>query len=62
MSNPLSHKILVVEDDPKISDLLLNYLHANGYEGTAYYDGLKALQYVKEQHPMPSSWTGCFLV
>jgi len=51
MSNPLSHKILVVEDDPKISDLLLNYLHANGYEGTAYYDGLKALQYVKEQTP-----------
>lgn len=51
MSNPLSHKILVVEDDPKISDLLLNYLNANGYEGTAYYDGLQALQYVKEQTP-----------
>ena len=51
MSNPLSHKILVVEDDPKISDLLLNYLNANGYESTAYYDGLQALQYVKEQTP-----------
>jgi len=38
----LSHRVLVVEDDRKISDLLLNYLRASGYEAEAAYDGRDA--------------------
>jgi DNA-binding response OmpR family regulator len=38
MSDIASHRVLVVEDDRKISDLLLNYLRASGYEAAAAYD------------------------
>jgi two-component system response regulator BaeR len=44
-------KVLVVEDDRKISDLLINYLQANGYEGIASYDGLSGLRMMKERAP-----------
>jgi two-component system response regulator BaeR len=46
-----SHRVLVVEDDRKISDLLQNYLRASGYEATAAYDGRDALRMIKEQTP-----------
>ncbi len=44
-----SHTILVVEDDQKISDLLINYLKANQYRGIAAYDGRTALQFTKDE-------------
>ena len=44
-----SHTILVVEDDQKISDLLINYLKANQYRGIAAYDGRTALQFAKDE-------------
>jgi two-component system response regulator BaeR len=43
--------VLVVEDDRKISDLLLNYLRASGYEAEAAYDGREALRRIEQQAP-----------
>ena len=51
MSDAYSHRVLVVEDDRKISELLLNYLRASGYEATAAYDGRDALRMIKERAP-----------
>jgi two-component system, OmpR family, response regulator BaeR len=51
MNNSLMNKVWVVEDDTKISALLIKYLEANGYESTAIYDGNSALRLVKEKAP-----------
>ena len=51
MSDTPSRRVLVVEDDRKISDLLQNYLRASGYEATAAYDGREALRMIKERAP-----------
>ncbi len=51
MSNTPAHRVLVVEDDRKISDLLQNYLRADGYEATAMYDGRDALRMMRERVP-----------
>ena len=48
MNAHLSHRVLVVEDDRKISDLLLNYLRASGYEAEAAYDGRDALRQIEQ--------------
>lgn len=51
MSEETTYRVLVVEDDRKISDLLLNYLRASGYAAQAAYDGWEALRLVKERTP-----------
>ena len=51
MSDTPPHSVLVVEDDRKISDLLLNYLRASGYEATAAYDGSDALRMIQARAP-----------
>ena len=51
MNAHLSHRVLVVEDDRKISDLLLNYLRASGYEAEAAYDGRDALRQIEQTAP-----------
>jgi len=51
MTDIASHRVLVVEDDRKISDLLLNYLRASGYEAEAAYDGREALRRIEQQVP-----------
>jgi two-component system response regulator BaeR len=51
MTDIASHCVLVVEDDRKISDLLLNYLRASGYEAEAVYDGREALRRIEQQAP-----------
>jgi two-component system response regulator BaeR len=51
MSDMPTHSVLVVEDDRKISDLLLNYLRASGYEASAAYDGRDALRLIQERPP-----------
>jgi two-component system response regulator BaeR len=51
MSDIPSHTVLVVEDDRKISDLLLNYLRASGYEAKASYDGRDALRMIEQRTP-----------
>ncbi len=47
---PLS-RVLVVEDDRKISELLLNYLRAAGYEATPVFDGREAVQHISQSAP-----------
>jgi two-component system response regulator BaeR len=44
-------RVLVVEDDRKISDLLMNYLRMDGYEATAVYDGREAVQQISQRAP-----------
>lgn len=43
--------VLVVEDDRKISELLLNYLRADGYEASPSYDGLDAVRLIRQCPP-----------
>ena len=43
--------VLVVEDDRKISELLLNYLRAAGYEAIPVYDGREAVQAISLKTP-----------
>jgi two-component system response regulator BaeR len=45
------HWVLVVEDDPKISQLLLDYLHAEGISGKAVADGLQAVKVAEQDRP-----------
>ena len=51
MNANVSSHVLVVEDDRKISDLLLNYLRVDGYEATAVYDGREAVQQISQRAP-----------
>ena len=51
MSDIAAQRVLVVEDDRKISDLLQNYLRASGYEAEAAYDGRDALRQIERQAP-----------
>ena len=51
MTDIAAQRVLVVEDDRKISDLLQNYLRASGYVAAAAYDGRDALRQVERQVP-----------
>lgn len=51
MTDLTSHRVLVIEDDRKISDLLVNYLRASGYEAEAAYDGCDALRRIEKNAP-----------
>lgn len=51
MSDTPSRRVLVVEDDPKISDLLQNYLRAGGFAVEAAYDGRDALRMIQDHAP-----------
>ena len=51
MNANAASRVLVVEDDRKISDLLLNYLRVDGYEATAVYDGCEAVQQISQRAP-----------
>jgi two-component system response regulator BaeR len=51
MNTTVTSRVLVVEDDRKISDLLLNYLRAEGYEATPVYDGRDAVQQITQRAP-----------
>jgi two-component system response regulator BaeR len=51
MTDPNPQRVLVVEDDRKISDLLVNYLRASGYEAEASYDGCDALRRIELNSP-----------
>ena len=45
----MKNKILLVEDDVSISEMVKNYLLQDGYEVVCAYDGEEALQKFKEQ-------------
>ena len=51
MTDIVAQRVLVVEDDRKISDLLQNYLRASGYEAEAAYDGRDAIRQFERQVP-----------
>lgn len=51
MTSSKKHKILIVEDSQENMDLLVYFLHPQGYEIISVYDGLSALQKVEEEHP-----------
>lgn len=51
MNANAASRVLVVEDDRKISDLLMNYLRVDGYEATAVYDGREAVQQISQRAP-----------
>ncbi len=44
-------KILVVDDEKKIVEIVKAYLEREGYEVSAAYDGKSALEVVKQQNP-----------
>jgi len=46
-----AQRVLVVEDDRKISELLQNYLRASSYVAEAAYDGRDALRQIERQVP-----------
>lgn len=51
MSTNASSRVLVVEDDRKISELLLAYLRAEGYDAIPVYDGRQAVQELSRNVP-----------
>ena len=51
MNTRAASRVLVVEDDQKISDLLLIYLRAEGYEATPAYDGRDAVEQIAQRAP-----------
>jgi two-component system alkaline phosphatase synthesis response regulator PhoP len=46
-----SKKVLVVDDEKKICDLLEAYLKKDGYEVVTAYEGRQALEIIKKQNP-----------
>ena len=51
MSRSAARRVLVVEDDPKIAQLLLDYLRNEGYDADAHADGLAALREIERAPP-----------
>jgi len=51
MTDITAQRVLVVEDDRKISDLLQNYLRSSSYVAEAAYDGRDALRQIERQVP-----------
>ena len=47
-----ARNVLVVEDDLKISQVLLDYLRKDGFEATSVADGLLALQQIEQEKPL----------
>lgn len=45
----MSYKILVVDDDVSINDMLIKYLRKNGYETSAAYSGTEAVLLIEKQ-------------
>ncbi len=57
MTTPAGRCVRVVEDDPKIARLLVDNLHAEGWQAQTAANGLPAVQSVGKQSLPPSSWT-----
>ena len=47
----LSAEVLVVEDDPKIAQVVLDYLRSEGHSAQAAHDGLAAMALIRERMP-----------
>lgn len=44
-------RILVVEDEKKLNEMICDYLGAVGYTTASAYDGLSALRMIREKEP-----------
>jgi DNA-binding response OmpR family regulator len=51
MSNPASKKILIVEDEPDILQLVTLYLEKEGYRTVSAASGMEGLRQVKQEKP-----------
>ena len=47
------HKILIVEDDKEISSALIDLLSSEGYEAVPAYNGLEAIELLKDRKEDP---------
>ncbi len=52
MNDPLESHVLVVEDDPKIAKVLVDYLHAEGLSALWVADGALAVPQVRQAPPV----------
>ena len=50
MLNNLAKKILIVDDEVKITEVIRSYLENNGYEVYAAFDGKHALALYEQVH------------
>ena len=48
---PMARKVLIVEDDRNIADLLRLYLEKEGYEAVIAFDGLKGIEKFRQEQP-----------
>ena len=55
----MAGKLLIIEDDREISDLLQTLLQMEGYEVETSGDGGEGLERALRAPLMPSSWTLC---
>ena len=53
--------VLVVEDDPKIAQLLLDYLRSAGFAASAIADGRLALGQIERPAPSVGAGASCAL-
>jgi len=51
MMNNKEHKILIVEDEPRLATLLEDYLHQSGYSTECIDNGLQVIPSVRQQAP-----------
>ncbi len=49
--NKMSKKILIVEDEIKINQLLADYFHASQFETHSFYDGIEVIEWTKKNSP-----------
>jgi DNA-binding response OmpR family regulator len=47
----MKKRILVVDDEKKLTELLVQRLKANGYDAVGVYNGLEALTEIKKNRP-----------
>ena len=50
-AQPTALSVLVVEDDAKIAQLLVDYLRADGFVATSVHDGAQALRQIQQTPP-----------
>ena len=46
----MANKILIVEDEPKLAQLLVDYLKQSGFDTEVIADGLEAFTWLQENH------------
>jgi CheY-like chemotaxis protein len=53
MPAPKSHKLLIVEDDPDVREVLQSFLTADGYEAEGVAYGQEALDHLRAASELP---------